>query len=252
MTSGLGASLGTDPVERFLQRLNKVEPLESDAREALRRSILRGPLIPAYQEFHGEAAPDVVILLSGWACHFQTLGNGKRQISTLVVPGDFVAFDFLTGNGADIQYVTTAPTQFGRIRARQYCDLIAQYPQVVRATLKVAAVETAIGRERLISLGLRTAIERLAHLLCELWNRLSAVGLVAPDDSFHLHMTQSELGAALGLSTVHVNRTLQTLRKRGIISLQAGKVHIHDLNYLMTLSSFDAGYLFGAATNRGA
>ncbi|WP_328768986.1 Crp/Fnr family transcriptional regulator [Devosia sediminis] len=246
----LSAPPGTDPVERFLHRLAKFEPLEAEARDALRRAIVRGPLVPPYQEVHGESVPDVVVLLSGWACHFQMLGNGKRQISTLVVPGDFADFGFLTGSAADIQYVTTAPSQFGRIRARQFSELTEQFPSIMRATLKAAAMETAIGRERLISLGLRTAIERLAHLICELWWRLSVAGLVGPDNSFHLPMTQAELGAALGLSTVHVNRTLQALRRRDIIGLQGGKVHIHDLKYLTTLSSFDAGYLTGAAPSR--
>lgn len=252
LTSVTSAPPGTDPVERFLHRLAKFEPLEPDARDALRRVIQRGPLVPPYQELHGEAVPDVPILLSGWVCHFQMLGNGRRQVTSLVVPGDFAAFGFLTGNGADIQYVTTAPSQFGRVRLRQFNDLAEQFPSIMRAALRAAATETAIGRERLISLGLRTAIERLSHLLCELWCRLSVVGLVGPDDSYQLPMTQSELGAALGLSTVHVNRTLQTLRKRGTISLQGGKVHIHDLRHLMALSSFDAGYLSGIAPARAS
>lgn len=250
LTSVLSAPPGTDPVERFLHRLSSFEPLDVDARDALRRVVLRGPLVPAYQEIRGEEVPDATILLSGWACHFQMLGNGKRQITSLVVPGDFAAFGFLTGNGDDTHYVTTAPSQFGRIRPRQFREVAEQHPTVMRATLKAAAMETAIGRERLISVGLRTAIERLSHLICELWCRLSVAGLVGADDSFLLPMTQAELGAALGLSTVHVNRTLQTLRRRGIIGLQGGKVHIHDLKYLTALSSFDPGYLTGAAPRR--
>lgn len=234
-----------DPVERFLHRLAKFEPLDPEARDALRRALQRGPLVPTYQELRGDA--DATILLSGWVCHFQLLGNGKRQITSLVVPGDFADFGFLTGNGADTQYVTTAPSQFGRIRLRQFSELAEHHPSIMRATLKAAATESAIGRERLISLGLRTAIERLSHLLCELWHRLSVVGLTGADDSYFLPMTQSELGAALGLSTVHVNRTLQILRKSGAISLMGGKVQIHDIRHLRALSSFDAGYLSGMA-----
>lgn len=251
MTSVLSAPPGTDPVERFLHRLSSYDLLEAEALNALRRTITRGPLVAPNMEIPVELVPDALILLSGWACHHQTLGNGKRQVTSLVVPGDFVAFGFLTGNGADIQCVTTAPSQFGRIKARQFGDLAEQYPGVMRATLRAAAVDAAISRERLISLGLRTAAERLSHLFCELWYRLSAAGLVGPDDSFQLPMTQAELGAALGLSTVHVNRMLQTLRRRGIIGLQAGKVHILDLGYLKEFSSFDAGYLSGMAPRRG-
>ena len=246
LTSVSSAPPGTDPVERFILRLSSFAPLEPEARDALRRAIIRGPLVPAYQELRGEVAADAIVLLSGWACHYQTLGNGKRQITSLVVPGDFVAFDFLAGSGAELQYVTTGPSQFGRIRQRQFCELAGQFPGIVQAALKAAALETAISRERLISLGLRTAIERLSHLICELWCRLSAAGLVGPHNSFLLPMTQVELGAALGLSTVHVNRTLQTLRRQGIIGLNAGRVRIFDLDQLMELASFDNGYLTGA------
>ncbi|WP_170926343.1 Crp/Fnr family transcriptional regulator [Devosia lucknowensis] len=230
--------------------MSNFEPLDPEAKEALRRSIQRGALVPPYQEVTGETMHDVLVLLTGWACHSQMLGNGKRQITTLVVPGDYTGFGFLTGSDAYSHYVTTTPSQFGRIRLRQFTEITERYPAVMRATLKASATESAIGRERLISLGLRTAVERLSHLICEIWCRLSVVGLVTSDNSLVLPMTQAELGAALGLSTVHVNRTLQSLRKRGCIDLQGKRVQIHDLKYLMSLASFDPDYLSGNSVRR--
>ncbi|QQR39609.1 Crp/Fnr family transcriptional regulator [Devosia rhizoryzae] len=243
MSSLAGPLLGNDPVERFIHRLSLFEPLDAEAREALRRAVNRGPLIPPLQELHPEAFGDVSVLLSGWICHFRLLTNGRRQITAMVVPGDFVDFGFLSGTVATAQCVTTAHSQLGRIRTRTFTELAAQFPAILRASQRAAATDAAIGRERIISLGVRTATERLASILCELWYRLSAVGLTSAEGSYDLPMTQAELGAAVGLSTVHVNRTLQVLRRTGAISLQSGKVWIRDLRKLTALAGFDPVYL---------
>jgi CRP-like cAMP-binding protein len=244
-----GTLLGNDPVERFVHRLAMFEPLEPEARDALRRALTRGPLTGAMQELNGEALQDVTILLSGWLCHFRLLDNGRRQITSILVPGDIIDYGFLTSNSTELQCVATTPSQLGRIRSRQFAELGVQFPSIMRATLKAAATEAAIGREQIISLGVRSATERLSHLLCELWYRLSAVGLINAENSYDLPMTQAELGAVLGLSTVHVNRTIQVLRKTGAISMQSGKVWISDLKKLTSLAGFDPSYLSATPSN---
>jgi CRP-like cAMP-binding protein len=238
-----GTPLGTDPVERFIRRLSNFEPLDPEAVATLRRTIIRGTLLAPMQDIHGEQLQDVSILLSGWVCQFRLLDNGRRQITSIVVPGDFVDFGFLTGNPAQSPCVATAPSQLGRIRLRQFAELSEQFPSVMRASLRAAATDAAIGRERITTLGVRTATERLAYLLCELWYRLAAVGLISAEDSFDLPMTQAELGAVLGLSTVHVNRTVQVLRKSGAVAMQSGKVWMRDLKQLETVAGFDRTYL---------
>lgn len=245
MVSVTGPLYGNDPIERFIHRLDKLEPLDPEARSAVRRVVQRGPLVAAAQELQGDAMSDVSIVLSGWLCHFRLLDNGRRQITAIMLPGDFADFGFLTGRTAQTQFVATAPSQLGRIRNRHFAELSEQYPPLMRAALHAASIDTAISREQVISLGVRSAIERVSHLFCEFYHRLAAVGLIINDNGYDLPMTQSDLGAALGLSTVHVNRTIQALRKRGIITMQGGKVWIHDLRYLMGLAGFDPGYLNG-------
>lgn len=243
MSNALGTPPGSDPVERFLNRISSFETLEPDARDALWRAMTRGPLLPPLQQLHPDPLQDVSVLLSGWMCHFRLLDNGRRQVTSVVLPGDFVDFGFLSGASAPLQCVTMAPSQLGRIRVRQFMELAEEYPTIMRAILRASAIDAAISHERIISLGVRTATERLSHFLCELWYRLSAVGLVSTDGSYELPMTQSELGAVLGLSTVHVNRTIQVLRKSGAVRLQGGKVWIGDLGHLTTLAGFDPAFL---------
>jgi len=94
----------------------------------------------------------------------------------------------------------------------------------------------------MLGLGRREAYGRLAHLLCELYVRLKAVGLTN-GDGYVFPLTQAEFGDALGLSTVHVNRTLQELRGEGLITLRNGSVTVLDWDRLREAGEFDPTYL---------
>jgi CRP-like cAMP-binding protein len=103
-------------------------------------------------------------------------------------------------------------------------------------------VEEAITREWIVNVGQRNALERTAHLFCELLYRFRAVGL-NQGLSCTLPLTQVELAETLGLSAVHVNRTLQELRRQKLITLDDGRLTIQNLRILEELSFFNADYL---------
>lgn len=236
-------------IERFILRLAAYEPIEEPAREAIRQGVQAGPRVPAYETHRDNAPPELCILLDGWVCHFRLFGNGRRQITSVVVPGDLVDFGFLTGGASQLYYRATTTSRFGRLPVGQFASMAEEYPSLMRAALRASATESAIREERVMSLGVRSAVERVAHLFCELWHRLDVVGLVAPDNSYDLPMTQTELGETLGLSMVHVNRTLQALRRDGTITLSRGRVTLHQPERLVALSGFDPAYL-GPASER--
>ncbi len=236
-------------VERFILRLAAYEPIEDAARDALRQGVQAGPRVPAYETHRDKAPPELCILLEGWVCHFRLFGNGRRQITSVVVPGDLVDFGFLTSGVSQLYYRATTTSRFGRLSVAHFATLADEFPSLMRAALRAAATESAIREERVMSLGVRSAVERVAHLFCELRHRLDVVGLVAPDNSYDLPMTQTELGEALGLSMVHVNRTLQALRRDGTITLGKGRITLHQPERLMALSGFDPAYL-GPAPER--
>lgn len=240
-----------DPVERFVLRLAAFEPLEAPAREALRRAVRSAPRVPASELQRDNSPFDLCILLEGWVCRFKLLDNGRRQITSVVVPGDLVDFGFLTGRPAHLQFRTTTATQFGAISVGDFAALSEQYPSLMRAALRALTTETAIREELIISLGVRSAVERLSHLLCELRHRLDSVGLVDHGHVFDLPMTQSDLAEALGLSTVHVNRTVQRLRRSGMITLGGGRVSLLNHDRLMGISGFDPTYLGSGTMGAG-
>jgi CRP-like cAMP-binding protein len=115
-------------------------------------------------------------------------------------------------------------------------------PAIARALNWTALVDQAILREWLASAGQRDALARIAHLFCELWLRVNSCGLVR-GQSIALPLTQGDMGDALGLTSVHVNRQLQQMRKAGMITLERQMLTIHDLPQLASLCAFDPSYL---------
>lgn len=234
---------GSDPLERVILRLSRFEGLGPDEAAGLRRSVRRSALLPAYSDVFRDTPHEVTVLLTGMVCQFRLMGNGRRQITGIFVPGDICDFGFLAGNEPLGHFMTMDNSQVGRMPSRVFLGLAEAHPSLMRATLRAAATASAIAHERVISLGSRVAIERVAHLLSELRYRLDAVGLVGRGNTFDIHLTQAEIGDALGLSTVHVNRTLQILRREQVIGLRQGRVTIENVGRLHELAGFDAAYL---------
>jgi CRP-like cAMP-binding protein len=120
--------------------------------------------------------------------------------------------------------------------------MMFDHPRITQALFWDELVTVAIQREWTLNVGQRTAYERIAHLLCELYLRLRTVGLT-DGTSCHFPLTQVDLADATGLTAVHVNRTLQELRRDGLIELQSKTLTIPDLNALRQVALFNDNYL---------
>lgn len=123
-------------------------------------------------------------------------------------------------------------------------ELLAR-PLIARALWLAGLVDESALRAWTVSLGKRDAAERLAHLICELFVRLGIAGSDRTD-GFDLPLTQEELGDALGLTPVHVNRVLRHLREAGLMSFKNRTVEIVDFPKLQKVAGFDPGYLHAA------
>jgi len=135
-----------------------------------------------------------------------------------------------------------ASSRVATISPDNVLTLMRNYPTLTTALWWSTLVEEAIAREWILNVGQRNAIERMAHLFCELLYRFRAVGL-NQGMSCTLPLTQVELAESLGLSSVHVNRTLQALRRRKLITLDSGTLTLRDLPALEELSLFNPEYL---------
>jgi CRP-like cAMP-binding protein len=160
------------------------------------------------------------------------------------VPGDFADLHSFVLNPLDHAIAAAAPTRLARIPHAALAQMIRQHPDLARWLMWEIALDAAISREWLAALGRRSAYRHIAHLFCELYFRMDWAGQVK-DQSFELALNQGELGDACGLSTVHVNRTLQDLRKEGLIVLENYQLMIPDIDALMAAARFDPAYLYG-------
>lgn len=193
----------------------------------------------------GERPIQVFAILEGWAMRYKMLRDGRRQIVAFLIPGDLCdPFCFLL-HRQDHSIAAMTDLHVGEISRDIMEALVLSRPELAKAMWVNALVAASIQREWCVNIGKRIAFERLSHLLCELFHRLSAVGLVT-GNSCTLPLTQYDLADATGLTAIHVNRTLQELRRLGLIELRRRQLIIPDLERLQQAAEFDPAYLHPA------
>ena len=190
----------------------------------------------------GDKPEGVFLVLSGMAYRSKMRANGARQIMAYLVPGDLCDLDAALLSAMDHTITTASTCSVVRLAPETMADLLDNHPQIALALRKAQLVAQATGREWLVNVGRRSAPERLAHLFCELLVRLQAVGL-AEQDSYRLPITQLDLADTPGLTSVHVNRVLQDLRRNGLIELRKRHLRILDLPRFRALAEFRPDYL---------
>jgi CRP-like cAMP-binding protein len=214
----------TDREEQF------VETLQSDL-----HSFGMGTHV--YSE--GESVVRPWIVASGWACRLRALPDGRRQIVSFFVPGDTIGI--LDVQHPAAQCTIAAITDLELLNAAKLVEVLSKadgaMPNIVEAFRKEPVRRRVQQLDHILRLGRLTALERTAHLFLELNDRMSAVGL-AQNERFPLPLTQSQLGEALGLSLVHVNRTMQQLRRDGLVELKSGWASILDRERMELLCDY--------------
>jgi CRP-like cAMP-binding protein len=183
-----------------------------------------------------------VVLVSGFAYRQKLTGDGSRQIVALHIPGDAMDFQNLFLDVSDHSIQTLTRANVASIMIRDLQALARDRPSVGHAILVKILVEASIFREWVLNVGRRDARVRLAHLLCELGVRLDAEGL-ASDYGYELPMTQEQLADAVGLTPVHVNRTLKALQNEGLIVRSKRAISFPDWKALRLVGDFNQRYL---------
>ena len=182
------------------------------------------------------------ILLDGWAARYKIMGNGSRSILTLAVPGDICDLDALRFNQLDYS-VAMLSAGVVAVLPRQRADaLFATNPAIAGAFWSLALAENTIMTERAASIARRPASQRVAHLLCELLVRLTIVGKADGFD-YDMPLTQEHIADTLGLTPVHISRTLHFLRSADLVTVQHRRVTIDDWDALSGMCGFRSDYL---------
>lgn len=223
-----------NPLTERLRRIGVPEAAlaELDAGTVEIRSISAGG--PIVRE--GPASPNLHILLQGWACRYASVDRG-RQTMAFLLPGDICDLDTLKSSHLEYGVRAITPCKVAVLKADDVRQAAATQEQVASALLGFAFDDHAALMRRAASLGRRSARGRLAHLICELHERTIAAGIDA-NGSYLLPATQDDMADILGLTNVHVNRTLKALRNEGLIRLETRCLTILDLPALARIADF--------------
>jgi CRP-like cAMP-binding protein len=190
----------------------------------------------------GDPARSGFVVTRGMACRYRLLADGRRQILTFLIPGDFFDLHAFLFRSMDHSIVTIATTRLATITRGKVIEIATRYPRIGAAFWWSAMQEAAMLRERVVSLGRRNARGRIAYLLCELVWRQRAIG-VGEDFAIRLPLTQADIADTLGLTAVHVNRVLQGFRREGLITLVQRRLMLHDFDGLQNLAGLTQEYL---------
>jgi CRP-like cAMP-binding protein len=190
----------------------------------------------------GDRPSESSLLLEGISCRYRLLSNGRRQITALHVPGDFVDLHSFLLKTMDHGVSAITPCRYALVPHEALRVITEKHPHLTRMLWLLTLIDAAIHREWITGMGRRSALGQAAHLLCELFRRLEAVGLTE-GNTFRFPLSQSEIGDTLGLSAVHVNRVIQELRSGGLVNWRGDLVTIEDFDRLADVAEFDPTYL---------
>lgn len=239
-------------LEPFIRKLKYGAGLTPEDADNLRDAVKRQRRYRAGEDVsaQGDVPKDVHVLLRGWGCRYKMLENGRRQIMAI----------FVTGDMSDLHVQVLKEMDHG-ISVLTDATVAEIAPERINALTRNSRINLALNwatladegtlREWLVNIGQRPADKRVAHLICELFTRLRAVGF-AHVDGFDMLLTQTQLADVTGMTPVHVNRTLAALRDERLVDTHGRRVIIPDFDRLADFSGFDPSYLHLGGTQRDA
>ena len=233
------------PLDRVIAKLNGRVELDKADREALLKlpTVARSYNPPAYILREGEPPRQhCAFIMSGFALRQKTTSDGARQIVSLHMAGDFLDLQHLFLNVADHSVQALTRLEVIGLDADALQELVLNRPNVARAMWIDALVDSSIYREWVTNVGRRPARARIAHVLCESSLRMDAAR-IARDNGFELPLTQEQLADAVGLTPVHVNRTLRDLVKDSVVERDKRMIRFSNWNRVAEVGDFNPLYL---------
>lgn len=229
---------------RFIQKLKRYALLTERDVALLDRLCAQTRDVPGRRDLvrEGDKPGPFLIFMSGWGCRYKLVPNGQRQVVALLMPGDScdIHADALVEMDHTISVIT--PATIATISRAEMDDVIKHHPHIVQALYVSQLVDEGTTRAWIVSMGRRSSIERVAHLMCELYLRAQNVGLTT-DHTMLLPLTQTLLADCLGMTAVHINRVLRDLREVGAMEISRGSLRITNPDQLVRIAGFDENYL---------
>jgi CRP-like cAMP-binding protein len=231
------------PYDFFLRKLELGIDLSPQDRAALVELCTPPRQVALRTDLAAEGTPRgaLILVLNGWACRYRVLANGNRQIVGLLLPGDFSQPFGITPQRWSNSLMAMTPLTVCELSPRALRSLALSHPAIENALWLDLYLERDLASELTVSLGRRTATERLACILAEIYFRLAVIGLT-DGRAFDLPLRQGDLADLLGLSSVQVNRSLMELRRRQLVIWSNRRFEILHLRELLELAQFEPAY----------
>lgn len=235
---------GSSELSLMVRQLRTIAEIDERDEAVLAALPFRTRDIPENRDVvrEGDRPTECCLVLQGLVARYKLVADGRRQILSFHFPGDLPDMQGLNLDVMDHSLTALTPARVAYIPHESIRRIMATHTRVRHALIKYALIDGAIYREWIANVGRRTALERVAHTFCECYVRMRALGLVK-DGEFDLPLTQSELGDATGISNVHVNRTLQEMRRMNLISTSGNHHSILDWPLLRETADFRPDYL---------
>lgn len=196
----------------------------------------------------GETLRVTFLIRRGWVIRYRITPAGRRLIIGVSLPGDFIGLHVNFSHSAIYSAAALTNTSLALIEPIRILEIHRRFPVLASGLDWVSVRHSNILAEHKVSLGARTAAQRILHFLLELWIRLEQVGL-ATAKGFELQLTQEQIGDCMGLSTVHVNRSLSRLGKENLLKIEKGVVTFPQVSRSIGFADFDERFLMEFAPN---
>lgn len=229
---------------RFVEKLRGFVDLSQAEATALLAATSEPRRVSAKHDLirEGDRPGPVFVMLEGWACRYKILPNGARQVLAYLMPGDSCDLHVSLLAEMDHSIQTITPALVATIPRAEMDEIMDAHRGIANAMYLAQLVDEGTMRAWITSMGRRTSLERVAHLMCELYLRARNIGLTS-EPRLALPLSQLLLADSLGMTPVHLNRVLKELRLSGAMSLERGSLLIGDPTRLVQLAGFDENYL---------
>jgi CRP/FNR family transcriptional regulator len=175
----------------------------------------------------GDSNPPLYTVTRGWATRFKSLQDGRRQILSFILPGDVIGFQAQFFDSAVTSVEAVTDVSLCVVPYQDVAELSEDRPEIALRFAALTADQKRAMEEQLLSLGQRTAPERVAALVLDLYGRAAARDMVR-DDGMPFPLTQQHIADALGISLVHANRTLKRLQRDGLFRIKGRRLQVLD------------------------
>lgn len=223
----------------FIRKLDFLQSLNQEEISILKKLHEKTAIIRKHQDIFNarEAQAQCFIVNQGWACRYSYLSNGSRQIINYYLPGDIINFYALNLSEINYSVSSITPMHVSKFKPDTLNHFFALQPKLKSLHNLIMGNEETLLAEQVVRIGRRSAYERTIHLLLELFHRLKVIGQTY-DNSYSLPLTQELLADTLGMSIVHMNRTLHKLRNDKLVDIQPNKIGLLDLNKLEEIAEY--------------